>query len=193
MVTTGAAAIAGLADKLGSLEIGRPADVLVLARCAEPYESVCAATPTTSNWCSSAAAWPTDEPTGCTPWRKTPPTPTSNPSLPGADPCCSTPATRANPTTIPPLDSRNYEPTSPVTIPRSAPSGPKPASLLDQDDLTIQVLGHSCTGANPDPMLSRPGGPRAVSRPAASCEPCTGGPRAYSVPSLSTRVGVRPP
>jgi 5-methylthioadenosine/S-adenosylhomocysteine deaminase len=45
MVTTGAAQIAGLGDKLGSL-IGRPADVLVLARCGpEPYESVCASTP----------------------------------------------------------------------------------------------------------------------------------------------------
>jgi 5-methylthioadenosine/S-adenosylhomocysteine deaminase len=46
MVTTRAAQIAGLGDKLGSLEIGRPADVLVLARTdPEPYESVCAATP----------------------------------------------------------------------------------------------------------------------------------------------------
>jgi 5-methylthioadenosine/S-adenosylhomocysteine deaminase len=46
MVTTTAAEIAGLADKLGSLDIGRPADALVLARCdPEPYESVCASTP----------------------------------------------------------------------------------------------------------------------------------------------------
>lgn len=46
MVTTGAAEIAGLGEKLGKLEIGRPADVLVLARRdPEPFESVCAATP----------------------------------------------------------------------------------------------------------------------------------------------------
>jgi len=46
MVTSGAAGIAGLADQLGSLEVGRPADVLVLARCdPDPYESVCAAIP----------------------------------------------------------------------------------------------------------------------------------------------------
>jgi 5-methylthioadenosine/S-adenosylhomocysteine deaminase len=46
MVTSGAADIAGLKDKLGSLEVGRPADVLVLARRdTDPYESVCAAIP----------------------------------------------------------------------------------------------------------------------------------------------------
>jgi 5-methylthioadenosine/S-adenosylhomocysteine deaminase len=46
MVTSGAAKIASLGDKLGSLQVGRPADVLVLARCdPDPYESVCAATP----------------------------------------------------------------------------------------------------------------------------------------------------
>jgi len=46
MVTSGAAEIAGLKDRLGSLEVGRPADVLVLARRdTDPYESVCAAIP----------------------------------------------------------------------------------------------------------------------------------------------------
>jgi 5-methylthioadenosine/S-adenosylhomocysteine deaminase len=38
--------LAGLGEKLGSLRIGRPADILVLTRRdADPYESVCAATP----------------------------------------------------------------------------------------------------------------------------------------------------
>jgi hypothetical protein len=46
MVTSGAAEIAGLGDKLGSLEVGRPADVLVLSRCdPDPFESVCSSTP----------------------------------------------------------------------------------------------------------------------------------------------------
>ena len=46
MVTAGAADLAGLGGKLGRLEVGRPADVLVLARCdPDPYESVCAAIP----------------------------------------------------------------------------------------------------------------------------------------------------
>jgi cytosine/adenosine deaminase-related metal-dependent hydrolase len=46
MVTSGAADIAGLKDKLGSLEVGRSADVLVLARRdTDPFESVCAAIP----------------------------------------------------------------------------------------------------------------------------------------------------
>jgi len=46
MVTSGAAQIAGLGDKLGSLEIDRPADVLVLDRCdPDPYESVCSSNP----------------------------------------------------------------------------------------------------------------------------------------------------
>ena len=46
MVTSDAAEIAGLGDRLGTLEVGRPADVLVLSRCdPEPYESVCASTP----------------------------------------------------------------------------------------------------------------------------------------------------
>jgi cytosine/adenosine deaminase-related metal-dependent hydrolase len=46
MVTSTAAQIAGLGDKLGFLEVGRPADVLVLSRChPDPYESVCAANP----------------------------------------------------------------------------------------------------------------------------------------------------
>jgi cytosine/adenosine deaminase-related metal-dependent hydrolase len=46
MVTSGAARIAGLADHLGSLAPGRPADVLVLERHHEdPYENVCRADP----------------------------------------------------------------------------------------------------------------------------------------------------
>ncbi len=46
MVTTGAARIAGLADHLGALTPGRPADILVLERHHEdPYENVCAADP----------------------------------------------------------------------------------------------------------------------------------------------------
>jgi 5-methylthioadenosine/S-adenosylhomocysteine deaminase len=46
MVTSGAAAVAGLADRLGSLEVGRAADLVVFARAdADPYESVCASTP----------------------------------------------------------------------------------------------------------------------------------------------------
>ncbi len=46
MVTARAAEIAGLGEHLGRLDVGRPADVLVLARCdPDPYESVCAATP----------------------------------------------------------------------------------------------------------------------------------------------------
>ena len=46
MVTSGAARIAGLADQLGSLGPGRPADVLVLERHHEdPYENVCRADP----------------------------------------------------------------------------------------------------------------------------------------------------
>jgi len=46
MVTSTAAGIAGLGDKLGSIEVGRPADLVVLARCApDPYESVCVSFP----------------------------------------------------------------------------------------------------------------------------------------------------
>jgi 5-methylthioadenosine/S-adenosylhomocysteine deaminase len=46
MVTTGAAAVAGLADRLGSLEVGRSADLVVLARNdTDAYESVCDSTP----------------------------------------------------------------------------------------------------------------------------------------------------
>jgi 5-methylthioadenosine/S-adenosylhomocysteine deaminase len=46
MVTSTAADIAGLGDRLGTLDVGRPADVVVLARRAtDPYESVCAAHP----------------------------------------------------------------------------------------------------------------------------------------------------
>jgi cytosine/adenosine deaminase-related metal-dependent hydrolase len=48
MVTSGAAEIAGLGDKLGSLAPGRPADLVVLERHHDdPYESVCLADP---NW-----------------------------------------------------------------------------------------------------------------------------------------------
>jgi 5-methylthioadenosine/S-adenosylhomocysteine deaminase len=46
MVTSGAARIAGLADHIGTLAPGRPADVLVLERHHEdPYENVCRADP----------------------------------------------------------------------------------------------------------------------------------------------------
>ena len=46
MVTSGAAAIAGLGDRLGTLAEGRVADLVVLARQAvDPYESVCASAP----------------------------------------------------------------------------------------------------------------------------------------------------
>jgi cytosine/adenosine deaminase-related metal-dependent hydrolase len=46
MVTAGAAQIAGLADHLGSLQSGRPADILVLERhLDDPYENVCQAIP----------------------------------------------------------------------------------------------------------------------------------------------------
>jgi cytosine/adenosine deaminase-related metal-dependent hydrolase len=46
MVTSGAAAVAGLDDKLGSLELGRAADLVVFARAdSDPYESVCDSTP----------------------------------------------------------------------------------------------------------------------------------------------------
>jgi 5-methylthioadenosine/S-adenosylhomocysteine deaminase len=46
MVTAGAAQIAGLADQLGSLQPGRPADILVLERhLDDPYENVCQASP----------------------------------------------------------------------------------------------------------------------------------------------------
>jgi cytosine/adenosine deaminase-related metal-dependent hydrolase len=46
MVTAGAAAIAGLADRLGSLQPGRPADILVLERHhSDAYENVCKADP----------------------------------------------------------------------------------------------------------------------------------------------------
>ncbi|HYJ73993.1 MAG TPA: amidohydrolase family protein [Kineosporiaceae bacterium] len=80
MVTSGAAAIAGLADHLGSLAAGRPADVLVLERHHEdPYENVCEADPSwvelvliggdvtygRSDWfatLTSGAAGPTIEP-----------------------------------------------------------------------------------------------------------------------------------
>jgi 5-methylthioadenosine/S-adenosylhomocysteine deaminase len=42
MVTSAAADIAGLADKIGSIAVGRLADVLVLAQHdADPYQSVC--------------------------------------------------------------------------------------------------------------------------------------------------------
>jgi hypothetical protein len=41
MVTSGAAAIAGVADTLGRIEAGRPADLVVLERLADdPWESV---------------------------------------------------------------------------------------------------------------------------------------------------------
>jgi 5-methylthioadenosine/S-adenosylhomocysteine deaminase len=46
MVTSGAASIAGLADHIGTLAPGRPADVLVLERHHEdPYENICRADP----------------------------------------------------------------------------------------------------------------------------------------------------
>ena len=46
MVTSVAASVAGLADHLGALAVGRPADVLVLERHhSDPYESVCLADP----------------------------------------------------------------------------------------------------------------------------------------------------
>jgi 5-methylthioadenosine/S-adenosylhomocysteine deaminase len=46
MVTAGAAAIAGLADRLGTLAPGRPADILVLERHVDdPYRNVCLADP----------------------------------------------------------------------------------------------------------------------------------------------------
>ena len=46
MVTSGAADVAGLGEKLGRLEVGRAADVLVLAaQDDDAYESVCASTP----------------------------------------------------------------------------------------------------------------------------------------------------
>jgi 5-methylthioadenosine/S-adenosylhomocysteine deaminase len=46
MVTSGAAAIAGLGDRLGTLAEGRVADIVVLAREADdPWESVCSSTP----------------------------------------------------------------------------------------------------------------------------------------------------
>lgn len=47
MVTTTAASVAGLGDRLGSLQPGRPADLVVLARTNnDPYESVCGSSPT---------------------------------------------------------------------------------------------------------------------------------------------------
>ena len=46
MVTAGAAEIAGLGDKLGQLEVGRPADLVVLQRpLDDPYDNVVAAYP----------------------------------------------------------------------------------------------------------------------------------------------------
>lgn len=46
MVTSGAADVAGLSDRLGSLEVGRAADIVVFARAdSDPYESVCASAP----------------------------------------------------------------------------------------------------------------------------------------------------
>lgn len=85
MVTTRAAEIAGLADKLGRLEIGRPADVLVLARCdPEPYESVCAATPNDVELVLIGGGLAYGRTDWIAPWRTTPTTPTSNTSWPGA-------------------------------------------------------------------------------------------------------------
>jgi cytosine/adenosine deaminase-related metal-dependent hydrolase len=46
MITAGAAELAGLGDRLGTLAPGRPADVLILERVVEdPYENVCCADP----------------------------------------------------------------------------------------------------------------------------------------------------
>jgi hypothetical protein len=46
MVTSVAAAVAGLSDHLGALAVGRPADLVVLERHhSDPYESVCLADP----------------------------------------------------------------------------------------------------------------------------------------------------
>ncbi len=46
MVTSGAADVAGLGKKLGRLAVGRPADIVVLARQdTDAYESVCSSTP----------------------------------------------------------------------------------------------------------------------------------------------------
>lgn len=46
MVTAGAAEIAGLSEHLGALEVGRPADLVVMARQdSDAYESVCVSTP----------------------------------------------------------------------------------------------------------------------------------------------------
>ncbi|MDT5247009.1 MAG: 5-methylthioadenosine/S-adenosylhomocysteine deaminase, partial [Mycobacterium sp.] len=46
MVTSGAAEVAGLSEKLGHLEVGRVADLVVMARQDDDaYESVCQSTP----------------------------------------------------------------------------------------------------------------------------------------------------
>ncbi len=46
MVTSGAADVAGLGEKLGRLEVGRAADLVVMARQdTDPHESVCDSTP----------------------------------------------------------------------------------------------------------------------------------------------------
>jgi hypothetical protein len=46
MVTSRAASVAGLGDQLGSIEVGRAADLVVLARTdTDPYESVCDSAP----------------------------------------------------------------------------------------------------------------------------------------------------
>jgi 5-methylthioadenosine/S-adenosylhomocysteine deaminase len=75
MVTSGAAEVAGLGDKLGRLAVGREADLVVLARQdQDAYESVCASTPADvelvmiggdvaygrSDWVSTLAADPND-------------------------------------------------------------------------------------------------------------------------------------
>jgi cytosine/adenosine deaminase-related metal-dependent hydrolase len=98
MVSSTAADIAGLGDKIGTLDVGRPADVLVLAqRDDDLYESSASPTQTTSSSCSSAETSPTAAWTGSPLSPGTRQTFGWNQSSRGADPCCSTPATSDSP------------------------------------------------------------------------------------------------
>jgi hypothetical protein len=203
MVTAGAAEIAGLADKQGSLEIGRPADVLILARCdPEPYESVCAATPNDvelvligggpaygrTDWIRTLAQNPADpnlEPVLA--WGRPMLLDTSYQGQPDGDPTPRLAQLRA--------DLTNTYP------PRRTHLGPNSRHYsLDQDDLTIQVVGHSYT----EPIQDRTPAAQAAPQAVRNRPPTTkaGPQRTASLhwrtssllrPSLSTRVGVRPP
>lgn len=86
MVTSGAAEITGLADKIGTLEVGRAADLTILQkRLDDPCESVVSAYPSWVEMVMIGGDLVYGAPTGSPSCR---PRPTTRRSRPGGGPCC---------------------------------------------------------------------------------------------------------